>query len=192
MKSCCIKKQNFELIELLVVTAIIAIIAGILLPALRKARCLGREINFNNQVKESLNIDEPLFNRKDYVMYYNNPEFVEEIKLITLGEKDIRDSNHPVLKQRLAALNIDSTTVKMNTGDLYNQWSKFTGNPKKLTRQQFDILKSKNLIDELKFSTWAYITGNPQSLTEEQFEALREENAISFPVKEEPTNVEKW
>jgi hypothetical protein len=44
---------------------------------------------------------------------------------IISGEKDIRDSNHPVIKNRLAALNMDSTTAKINTGSLYDQWNEF-------------------------------------------------------------------
>jgi len=88
-------------------------------------------------------------------------------------------------------------SVQMASGELYNQWASFTGNPQKLSKQQFKVLKGKDLIKELHYSAWRVATGNPQGLTEDQFEALKEADSISFPIKEtavvqETQDKENW
>lgn len=160
-----------------------------------KARFKAKHINFRNVTTESLKLDNDFMTYEEFKLHYFKASdkilFQEEVMQIGLKEKDIHKATHPFIRERLRELGADSN-ISMGSGDLYDQWSNFTGNPKKLTKQQFDILKDQDLIDELKFSTWSYVTGNPQSLTEDQFEALRKQDAISFPVKEKATNTEIW
>ena len=71
---------------------------------------------------------------------------------------------------------INSDTAQTQT--VYDNWCQFTGNPKKLTKSQFDALYESDLIDEFKYSNYNKLTGNPQSLSEEEFNTLKKSKQI--------------
>ena len=60
-----LKGKGFTLIELLVVIAVIALLMGILMPALNKARKLGRS--------QSCSAQNLLSGRRTYIMYNVSP-----------------------------------------------------------------------------------------------------------------------
>jgi len=184
-------KQRFTLPELLVVTAILLILVGMLVPALARAIRLSRHINFCSHARTQLDLKEDvkLLSIEEFCGVYETEAFHPELMDLCEGKKKFSETTIPIIKTKMRNI---GKTVKVQSGDLYQQWSVFTGNPQKLSRQQFNILREKDLIEELHFDTWDRVTGNPQELSKEQFEALKANNAISFPMPKESVTNEGW
>jgi len=191
-------KRQFTIVELLVILGIIVILVAMLFPALSEARSRAKCINLHVNAGKMNNIDckKQILSYKEFKMLEKAEATSEEINAIARGELNINTTTIPLLKKRFQEYVEASERSVQTSDDLYSQWVSFTGNPQKLSKQQFQVLKSKGLIKELQFSTWSIVTKNPQGLTRDQFEALKEADAISFPVKEtkvtETTKVENW
>ena len=185
------KKLKFTLIEFLVTLAICLILFGQLATALMKAKEVSLYNSFKKITSESVEIVAPLVSNTEFLVLLRGETTKNEMNLIMRKEKNIKDTTIPLLKERLAERTKNS--VVLAQGDLYDQWSTFTGNPQNLTKQQFEVLKGQNLIKELEYHNWKAISGNVQGLTQEQFDALKAKDAISFPVKKAILpNQEKW
>jgi hypothetical protein len=63
---------------------------------------------------------------------------------------------------------------------LFEQWAKFTENPKKLDEEDFKSFAQKGLIKELSYDFYVKETGNVRNLTKEEFEDLKERGKIDF------------
>jgi len=170
-------KSKFTLIEVILSIAIVSILFFILSQCLRSTiwtrHCnsfqLTTGIYLNSYQLRKLR-DAPESIKEQFFRVANNEEPLNtQSKLkVWLNNLEVTYSDNSVNNQ---------------DDDLYTQWVEFTGNPNKLTKQQFEILKEKDLIDELKYHKWKSITNNVQNLSEEQFNTLKEADAISFPNK---------
>ena len=155
-------KRYFTAIELLVVVAISMIVCGITIPVVYKVRYKNRFNKYKNE--------------------YNIPDVKAYIKMSKDGLVD-KKTGEPTqmydssMKEKEEVVKTD---VKI---DLYSDWCDYTGNPEKLTRQQFKTLLDTDTIPELKYEKWTSITNS--KLNREQFEALKKKGLIRFP-KQEP------
>ena len=190
------KNKNFTPVEFIVIVAIIAILVGMLLPALNQARNTARWTRVCKKANVALNTPKgrEIISSREYFalvkshgddMNINHEKNAEELRLIATGDLDISKTTIPLLQERLGQI---QSSAPIDTDDLYSCWADYTGNPRKLTRQQFEVLKDKNLIKLLQYRNFKTLTSS-QDLTEEEFKVLRDSNLLAFPkrvVKPEP------
>ena len=199
------KKYFFTLIELLLSIAITSILVGVLAPLIIEARDTARYNEFKNIFGEKLVTQKEWANIRFGRPYGEDvgvdPEFSNKLRVdvveMSFGKKKPSDSEYFLeWKNKIGKINeIRQGSVPENqeTGeDLYDRWAQFTGNPKKLTRQQWETLYEANLIEEVKYNVWKQITGNQQSLSEKEFNVLKEKKLITFPVSETKNDTQNW
>ena len=194
------KKQQLTLIEILIVLLIIVIVFLMFLPIINAVVARQRYLHFCR------NFGNNLISQKNYVrgesgkLYGEFPQNEDEKafaailknELIVASSStfpDIRKSKTFLIwKASLAKKNFlnggvssDKSSPMVIEKDLYSQWVAFTGNPKKLSRQQWETFYEANFIKEAEYTGWKQATGNPQGLSEKEFKVLRDKKLITFP-----------
>jgi len=175
--------RKFQLVEFLTIIVIIAIATMMLLPLIFMARQKERYQKFCAKYGTEV------YTLKEFNALCNDKEKSVEILGITNGTVDPANTKH--FKHLVGKLNSGSSVFNAKE-DLYDRWAAFSGNPKKLTRQEFNALASDDLIKELKYDYWRTATGNPKNLSREEFECLKNKGLITFKTPASKANSENW
>lgn len=174
------EKNRFTLIEMMIVVATVGIVALMLTPVIIFAWKTGYVQDFDKRYPGVL--DEKMKNDIARSNANFDDDTWNEFRSVSRGEMKLEDAN--LLKRHFPKIKKNDGTMSSTSGDTYERWCSFTGNPKGWTRQEFEALAEKDQVIELRFANWATITGNPKGFTEEQFNALKAKGLVSFPSKD--------